>query len=233
MWFSTSVGGTGLSKVNLRKHSPKKNIEVFDLRLLLYIYRHDKLSVPTPYWNKNLQESQKQTHVDPKKFLRILARSCAKSWLSCAYSWLSCAFLRGLFFCFVMIFVLWWEQVTKNNKEGSIQLPWVLLSTTSPPHHFFPLEFARSWHGQSHALALLEFVKAKSINIAFWHIVQIIVCRQVLHHLIHFGSGPQVLVDQRFHQRRRRCCSSHLRAKPRWGGPVYRVKTRKWLVLVQ
>lgn len=63
----------------------------------------------------------------PKKILRILARSCAKTWLSCAKTWLSCAFLRGAFGfeirnCVMFSCLTCWGQESEFQKAGEQDL---------------------------------------------------------------------------------------------------------------
>ena len=60
------------------------------------------------------------TLVWPKKFLRILARSCAFFWLSCAVSWPSCAFLRGHFWGHFEVFRILREKVKKCDYISPI-----------------------------------------------------------------------------------------------------------------
>ena len=60
------------------------------------------------------------TLVWPKKFLRILARSCAFFWLSCAVSWPSCAFLRGHFWGHFEVFRILRKKVKKCDYISPI-----------------------------------------------------------------------------------------------------------------
>ena len=86
----------------------------------------------------------------PKKILRILARSCAKTWLSCAKTWLSCAFLRGAFGfeiwnCVMFSCLTCWGQESEFQKAGEQDLAGFSIAAEENQKYWFCLW---TWSGK-------------------------------------------------------------------------------------